>query len=326
MIFKREGDQTKVVHSPAMCNHKGETFLTFYQCHHEGWTQEVVVLKKSKNKWVEILKLPKGTGNPVLLSVKDKLYLCYSKFKAGTERVRNVLFLWKNVDMFVAEISNADNNGGDKWFYKDVAFFQNLCPRVSALKVGKDALLPVYDEFFACGYVIMFHVSNNKGKDNYTIARHSMMHSRYIPFIQPCLYFFNDNMCFEGRNFGHRGDYAGIHGEWNRNTGTWGIERRTDFNNFRESVLLFSSNDILYRVWGAERNRTELSIAKRGDENFSHLKLNKLQHGCYPNYLINDDNTFTICFTEYSSRLSENTVITMVTLDKNFKILNKESV
>jgi len=332
-MYKRTEQTNKVAHSSAMCLHKGETFLTFYVCPNEGWQQQVVVLRKVKDGWEKILTLPQGTGNPVLISIKDNLYLAYSMFKPGTEEIKNVPFLWKNVDMFVAVIGQVYNNGSGTnieyphWKYKNVAYFQNLCPRISALEFRghNSALLPVYDETFGSGYVITFHVSNHQGtRDNYTIGRHSMMYTQHISLIQPSLYLYTGSMHFEARNFGARGNVFGIGGTWNSESRNWSVGKRDDLTNYRESVLLFTKSDVLYRVYGDKPNRTELSIGKVNNNGIK--KLNELQHGCYPNYLNNEDDTFTICFTEYNSRLSERTQITLITMNDKLETINKEQV
>jgi len=334
-LYKRTEINQKVVHSPSMCNFKGETFLTFYECHHEGWTQQVVVLKKGHNGWERILVLPKGTGNPVLVPVKDKLYLAYSQFKPGTENVKSVLFLWKNVDMFVSEIiakecaylTKIPDKPCIEYNYINVSFFQNLCPRVSGLEFSNNqsTLLPVYDESFGAGYVIVFSARSMEGKeDQYLISRHSMMYNKNTSLIQPSLFIDNGIMKYEARNFDkNRGTY-GISGIWDHHSFTWSVDRRTDIKNYRESVLIFKWGDVNYRVYGASANRTELSISELGGEKV--VKLNKLQHGCYPNYLINSDGSCDICFTEYNSKLSDRTNIKILTINKSLEILNEESI
>lgn len=319
-MYKREEDNSKVVHSPAMCLHKGEEYLTFYECFHEGWTQQVVVLKKINDSWQKILTLEKGTGNPVLLSLQDKLYLCYSKFKPGTEKVKNVHWLWKNVDMCISEIH--EDQEKNSYYKRNICWFQNLCPRVSALKIPGELsyLLPVYDESMKSGYTLLFYIKNNK----HNIARHSIMYNSLTPLIQPTVYLMGDVLYMEARNFNRLHDASGITGRYSVYEHTWSISKRDDINNYYESVLIFDWNNAIFRITGREPGRINLGIEKNFDG--TSVKLNTLQHGCYPNYFVNSDNQLVVCFTEYDSKLSDKTQITIVKLNDKMEIKERESI
>jgi hypothetical protein len=55
--------------------------------------------------------------------------------------------------------------------------------------------------------------------------------------------------------------------------------------------------------------------------------LNTLQHGCYPNYVIDHKlNRLLVCFTNYNSKLSHSGEIMIKTFDHQLNLLKTETV
>ena len=336
MIYKRTEENQSTVHSAAMAEFKGETYLTFYECLREGWTQRVVLLKRNKSgKWEELLKLENGTGNPVLVVNHDKLYLVYTKFKDGTQNIKNVPFLWKHVDMFVGEVKSDPKSyyeTGKKlpvkidanYSMNHVAYFQNLCPRVSGLRFSGDhTLLGCYDETFGMGVAILFtsRLAEN-GERQFQIVRHSIMHDNSLSIIQPSIYLHGKTIKMEARNFCSGCATYGIGGTWDAKTNNWSCYKADTFFNYHESVARFSYAEKNLRVYGNKQNRTELVLQGAGRP----IRLNDEQHGSYPNFLVNSNGTLTVCFTEYNSIMAENSKITLKTFDAGLELEETEYV
>jgi hypothetical protein len=154
-------------HSSSVCEFGGQLYIAYYQGVCEGWSQEVVVLRKDKfgGKPTKILSLEGGYGNPVIFEHNGQLILACTKFRNEVKNITNVNVLWTHADTLINSVDGWQNNGQHN------TLFPYLNTRAAPLVCGKgdsDTLLPCYDEM-AGGCAVM-RLSGGKDK-NYELNR-----------------------------------------------------------------------------------------------------------------------------------------------------------
>jgi len=318
-VRDREDKNNKMVHSSSVCYHNNALYLAFYCGPHEGWEERVILLKKTDDEWVKVLELPLGSGNPVLITINSNLFIAYSQFKGGTEDIKNVPTLWTLCDTYIAHVVGKS--------YKNVAFYQNLCPRCNPVYFNNSCIVSLYDETMHTATNIIFK-TDEADSNRVQLGRHSFIGRQKEMHIQPSLYINNGGViAFEARNHSRYSNYSIVGSYQDTISGSyWDVEYDMNRYNFNESVVLFNYHKKIYRIYGNTAGRTDLMLQEENNPNFNPIKLNELNRGCYPNACKLPEDQFMVCFTEYHGMLSWRTQITLKTFDENCDLIKTEQI
>lgn len=315
-----ESQYNKVKHSASVCWHKGEKYIAYYMCEHEGWTQVVHVVKTDKNnqlKTVLLTKEGKGYGNPVIFSFNDNLYIAMTKFRSEFRQTSNVSLLWRNTDMFLYHLI------GKK--FQLITVYPYLGVRCAPYIYGDKLFLPCYDETRKEAVILQMG-------SKHTIIRYCIFGNQKFQVIQPSIIVNTNELWCICRNFQRprtNNSVVEFHIDFRATHNLPTIEY-SKFPNYNESVLLFCNKENYYAVYGNKNERKELVIVKinkstREESESVKININSIK-GCYPNYCWNPDGTFDLVYTSYDVSLSKFTNIQIVNYDSNLKELSRSKI
>ena len=324
--------QRKAMHSPSCCYFGGSLYVAFYSSLQEGIGQKVFIFKeesKSKKKFFKLFaELDSGSGNPVLFTLSDQLYVAYSMFTQP--HTGNVVELWKSTYTMIKCLSADDS--------KPIILSTYCAPRCNPYYAGdKAVLLPCYDE--GIEKPVLFSISTSGPIERSVMLSESAM-------IQPTLVPVDGALKMFCRNF----DRSRVEGRSAKVTSIaysaaqkrilFSKEMDTVIPNNNESLAAIhdmGGNSIV--VYNAEVGRKKLTVATIGSEkskdgDFNRITIdpviviNDTEKASYPNCCYNRQKQLVVVFTSYDGNgINDGSEISIVTLSKNYKkILSRKYI
>jgi hypothetical protein len=307
----------KALHSPTCCYFKDELYVAFYAGESECVNQSVFIFKQdSKGKLKQFYKMKEGTGNPVLFTVNNNLYIAYSVFTRPF--TNNVFDLWKTTYTSILNISQEVIEED-----KSILLSTYCCPRVNPFyfKDGS-VMLPCYDEEIQRG--VMFHIGRSK-----FITRG--IHLSQHPVIQPSI-FFKNGFKLLYRNFQHPRPVNQSFAPTSQmalsvaqNKILFSDTKYTEIPNNNESLIGFNDDSgESFTVYNATPGRKDLTLATIEDENGTLvpkplLVLNEEEKASYPNHCYNNKGQLVVVYTSYKEGINRGSRIAVATVSKNYK-------
>jgi hypothetical protein len=312
-------------HSSSICYHRNNLYLAYYDGPEEGWEQKAKVLKHDKhsNRWKTIKTFGYGTGNPVIFSWNNRLFLALTIFRNEVKGIENLSVLWANTDMVLFSY----NDSQKEW--RPIAWHPYCACRCAPLICKNKLLLPCYDETRREG--IVFSLGNYP---DVTLTRYAVISSNKHPLIQPTLFIKNNHLFFYARNFSNAGEhnYKAFEGKCKTSTEDDILKclvKKSIIPNHNESLLVIPYNKSTLLIYNAGASRrklvtTEISAGAK-PKILAELTGKETEFGSYPNYCIDNTGNLMICFTGYNSKEYDTRKIRLKTFNKNMGLIWKNT-
>lgn len=283
--------------------HKNYNFLAWYSGSGECRDDQSVVIhvnKIGKPLLYSRIILEGKTGNPVLFSDGEDIYLLYSKFE-DIEPIRRLADRWKYCSLWVSKINVLEKKDHINIEVSKAAQIsdpsQHLLGRCAPIKFGDHIYLPLYNEVEECNVIFKRTLPNSYEK--------TAEYGGNV--IQPTLWVENDLIYSLSRNFTSRCRFSIVHVSSDMHT--FNQSSISDIYNHNSSLhvcrvgndILCVYNDTISRL----RKNLTLGIIKRiGGIIVADPILKLDNYGAYP-FLSYNNNLLSIAYSNYDRKITQ---------------------
>lgn len=261
------------------------------ECHDD---QSVFLLYIDKDGTSTPLQLEPKTGNPVLWTENNRVYLLWSRFEES-EKIKRIADRWKYCSLWMREL---ELNGTDLQFTGNIAFIKSkhLLGRCRPVQFKGKTYLPLYDEVRRTGVIISgkeldFKFCGRIGTD----------------MIQPTLWVDDNKLCSLSRTF-HSNH---LHSQYSESTDgmMWSDPVLTDIPNRNSSLHAIDWHGYHLLLWndtqGTRRTNLTLGVIEPGPKVRPLFLVNS--YGSYPSLCEHSNGNLCLSYTSSKGNINFHT-------------------
>lgn len=278
-------------HCASVTTFRDRSYIVYYSGRRECSDSQCVIINKifpNGEKYFRLLE-PK-TGNPIIFTFRDKLYLIYTKFTKELSELDRVVDRWKHCDLYACEVNPETLSTSEP-----ILIGSKLLARCQPLILDDECIIPLYmesyknwhGEVYKMNPDMTFEKMGNIGKDIPRWNNGNIL-------IQPTIWHEKHFKAF-ARNITQK------HQTWMAESLDGKIwtdpHLKPEYPNWNNSIVVFNNKGKEYVIWNNTNNylRSDLTLAPLWHPS---NVIKNFGNGSYPNAHSDENGRIHIVYTK----------------------------